>query len=190
MDIEFRGLAQNLAHNLTDLRQRRNLTQDALAKLVGLPRSTIANLESGEGNPSLSNLARLSSSLQIPIENLLTPKRAVCKLIIAADVPIQERAQGQVKIYKLLPDNLPNMDIDRIEIQPGGQMKGIPHPAGTKEYFHCLQGEMTVSVLGNQYVVKKGDVLAFPGETNHLYLNKGKALAVGVSVVALIPVGV
>jgi XRE family transcriptional regulator, regulator of sulfur utilization len=190
MDEEFKGLAQHLAHNLIELRQRRNMTQEALAKMVGLPRSTIANLESGEGNPSLTNLARLSQALQIPIENLLTPKRAACKLIAANDIPVQERSQGQVKIYKLLPDHLPNMDIDRIEISPGSQMKGVPHPQGTKEYFHCLQGEMTVSVLGNQYTVKKGDVLAFPGETNHVYLNKGKTIAIGVSVVALIPVGV
>ena len=190
MDTEFKGLAQNLAHNLIDLRQRRNLTQEALAKLVGVPRSTIANLETGEGNPSLTNLARLSSALQIPIENLLTPKRAVCTLISSADIPLQERSQGQVRIYKLLPDNLPNMDIDRIEIQPGNQMKGIPHPTGTKEYFHCLQGEMIVSVLGSQYTVKKGDVLAFPGETNHIYQNKGKNLAIGVSVVSLIPISV
>jgi quercetin dioxygenase-like cupin family protein/DNA-binding XRE family transcriptional regulator len=166
------------------------LTQEGLAKLVGLPRSTIANLESGEGNPSLTNLARLSGALHLPIENLLTPKRAVCTLINAQDIPMQERSQGQVKVYKLLPDNLPNMDIDRIEIQPGSQMKGVPPPAGTKEYFHCLQGEMIVSVLGSQYIVKKGDVLAFPGETNHVYLNKGKSIAIGVSVVALIPVSV
>lgn len=190
MDERFKGLAQGLAHNLTDLRQRRNLTQEALAKLVGLPRSTIANLESGVGNPSLINLARLSSALHMPIENLLTPKRAACTLISAQEIPMQERSQGQVKVFKLLPDNLPNMDIDRIEIQPGSQMKGIPHPAGTKEYFHCLQGEMTVSVLGSHHTVKKGDVLAFPGETNHVYHNKGKTVAIGMSVVALIPVGV
>lgn len=190
MDKEFELLSQNLAHNLIELRQRRNLTQEALAKLVKVPRSTIANLESGEGNPSLTNLARLSAALHIPIENLLTPKVAVCKLIEAKDIPVQLRGQGLVEVYKLLPENLPNMDIDRIEVESGGIMKGTPHPGGTKEYFHCIQGEMTVTVLGNSYVVKKGDVLAFPGEVNHSYRNFGKAKAIGMSVVALTPVGV
>ena len=190
MDKEFELLSNNLAHNLLELRQRRNLTQEALAKLVGVPRSTIANLESGVGNPSLTNLARLSSALHITIEKLLTPKEVMCKLIEAEDVPVQLRSSGAVKIYKLLPDALPNMDIDRIEVAPESQMKGTPHPAGTKEYFHCIQGEMTVSVLGQTYIVKKGDVLAFPGEVNHVYVNKGKSVAVGVSVVALTPIGV
>ena len=190
MDKEFELLSHNLAHNLLELRQRRGLTQEALAKLVGLPRSTIANLESGVGNPSLTNLARLSAALHIPIDKLLTPQEVVCRFVAAADVPVQLRAQGSVMIYKLLPDSLPSMDIDRIEIESGSQMKGIPHASGTKEYFHCIQGEMTVNVLGNLYVVKKGDVLAFPGEANHTYSNKGKTLAIGMSIVVLSPISV
>ena len=190
MDNEFIAFSQNLAHNLVELRQRRNITQEALAKLVGLPRSTIANLESGEGNPSLTNLARLSAALHIPIDKLLTPQNIVCKLVSSDEVVVQTRSLGAVQIYKLLPDALPNMDIDRIEIEEGGQMKGTPHPSGTKEYFHCIQGEMTVSVLGQTYVVKKGDVLAFPGEVNHIYANKGKSKAIGMSIVALTPIGI
>lgn len=190
MDNEFIVFSQNLAHNLLELRQRRNITQEALAKLVGLPRSTIANLESGEGNPSLTNLARLSAALHIPIDKLLTPQNIVCKLIPSDEVVVQMRSSGAVQIYKLLPDALPNMDIDRIEIEEGGLMKGTPHQSGTKEYFHCIQGEMTVSVLGQMYVVKKGDVLAFPGEVNHIYSNKGKTKAIGMSIVVLTPIGI
>lgn len=190
MDKDFVVFSQNLAHNLIELRQRRNLTQHSLAKLVGLPRSTIANLESGEGNPSLTNLARLSAALHIPIDKLLTPQTIVCKLMSAEDLPVQVRSQGAVQIFKLLPDALPNMNIERIEIEEGSQMKGTPHASGTKEYFHCIQGEMTVVVLGQSYLVKKGDVLAFPGEVNHIYSNKSKTKAIGVSIVALTPIGV
>jgi transcriptional regulator with XRE-family HTH domain len=179
MDKEFELLSQNLAHNLIDLRQRRNLTQVALAQLVHVPRSTIANLESGLGNPSLTNLARLSAALHISIEKLLTPKTAVCKLISAIDIPLQTRGQGLVEVFTLLPENLPNMNIERLEIESGGAMKGTPHAIGTKEYFHCIQGEMTINVLGNIFAVKKGDVLAFPGDVNHSYFNKGKSLAIG-----------
>lgn len=190
MDQKFETYAQNLAHNLIELRQRRNLTQSALAKLVDLPRSTIANLESGTGNPSLTNLARLSTALHTPIDQLLAPQRTVCTLIPASEIPIQERSQGQVKVYKLLPDNLPNMEIDRMEIQPGHHMKGIPHTPGTKEYFHCIQGEITLRISGEDYVARKGDVLAFPGQIAHTYLNNGKSLAIGFSVVVIAPLSI
>lgn len=190
MNKDFETFSQNLAHNLIELRQRRNLTQNTLSKLVGLPRSTIANLESGVGNPSLTNLARLSATLHIPIEKLLTPQVVLCKYVPANEIPVQLRSQGSVSVYKLLPDNLPNMIIERIEIEVGAQMKGSPHASGTKEYFHCILGEMTVGVLGQNYLVKKGDVLAFPGEVNHTYSNKSKIKTIGMSIVALTPLGV
>ena len=53
-----RAAGAHLARNLTGLRHARGLTQEALARGAALPRSTIANLESGAGNPSLANLAR------------------------------------------------------------------------------------------------------------------------------------
>ncbi len=40
------------------------LTQQALAKSAGLPRSTIARLESGEGNPTIETLCKLAGVLE------------------------------------------------------------------------------------------------------------------------------
>ena len=50
----------HLARNLASLRHARALTQDALAKAAAVPRSTIANLESGAGNPSLAVLVKVA----------------------------------------------------------------------------------------------------------------------------------
>lgn len=180
-------LSQYLALNLTDIRKRRNLTQSQLAKLVNLPRSTIANLESGTGNPSLQILSQLSYALQSTIDQLLAPQRSSTLLIKANETPVQERSQGFVKIFKLLPDKFPNMDIERLEIEPGASFKGVPHPAGTKEYLHCIQGELTLKLADSEYILKKGDTLSFPGQASHTYLNKGKGIAIGFSVVVLIP---
>src|SRR2546426_3444471 len=66
-------VATHLARNLAALRHVRTLTQGALAKSSGLPRSTIANLESGVGNPSLAVLPKGAGALGVPIEGLLPP---------------------------------------------------------------------------------------------------------------------
>jgi DNA-binding XRE family transcriptional regulator len=57
---ETDNVAGHLARNLAALRHMRALTQEALAKAAELPRSTIANLESGEGNPSLAVLVKVA----------------------------------------------------------------------------------------------------------------------------------
>jgi transcriptional regulator with XRE-family HTH domain len=64
----------HLARNLVSLRHARTLTQDALAAASGLPRSTIANLESGEANPSLAVLVKVASALGVPIDER-SPRR-------------------------------------------------------------------------------------------------------------------
>lgn len=189
-DAQFEPLSRNLAERIQDLRSRRSLTQAGLAKLANVPRSTIANLESGTGNPSLINLAKISSALNTSIEMLLSSPKALCKLIPADQIRSISRSQGEVLINKLLPDPIPGMEIDKIEINPGAKMRGVPHASGTKEYLHCLQGEFLVVVAGENYHVQKGDVLAFPGETHHSYENIGKGKAVGLSVVAVSPVGI
>ena len=41
-----------------------------------MPRSTIANLESGDGNPSLAVLVKVAGALGVPIDELLASARA------------------------------------------------------------------------------------------------------------------
>lgn len=187
---ELASLSKHLGLNLATLREKRNLTQAGLAKLSGVPRSTVTHLESGEGNPSLANLARIAGALSVSLEELLARPRAHCQLIRAAEVPGQKRSQGTATVFKLLPDPIPGMEIDRLEIEAGGRMGGIPHVDGTKEYLTVVQGEITVQVAGEAYRVGPGDVLAFPGDQAHSYLNSGSKKAIGFSVVALAPIGV
>jgi transcriptional regulator with XRE-family HTH domain len=183
-------LSKNLAERIIELRSKRSLTQAQLASLADVPRSTIANLESGTGNPSLVNLAKISTALNTSIETLLSNQTAKCKLIKADQVKLMSRSGGEVIISKLLPDSIPGMEIDKIEINSGAKMRGIPHAAGTKEYFYCLQGELEVVVAQESFILTKGDVLAFPGECHHSYENLGKTKAQGLSVVVIAPIGI
>ncbi len=58
-------LGRNLTHNLRYLRAQRSMTQARLAELADVPRSTLATIEAGDGNPTLSVLAKLSLALQV-----------------------------------------------------------------------------------------------------------------------------
>jgi transcriptional regulator with XRE-family HTH domain len=69
-------VATHLARNLASLRHARTLTQEALAGAAEVPRSTIANLESGGGNPSLTVLVKVANALDVPIDELLAAPRA------------------------------------------------------------------------------------------------------------------
>lgn len=187
MVMDLDALAGNLATNLRFLRQRRDLTQSQLAKLCGVPRSTIGQLESGSGNPTLAVLARLAAAMSLSIEELLSAPHARCAVFPKGSLPVLARKSGAVTVQKLLPDAIPGMEIDRIELAPGGRLTGVPHRPGTREYLCCEKGRITLWTEGEKHVLSTGDVAAFQGDQPHSYQNEGDGAAIGFSVVALAP---
>lgn len=179
-------LASNLAANMKHLRQQRGITQGKLAKQANVPRSTVATLEIGDGNPTLRVLSRLALAFQVSIEELLSTPRAPCQLFPKGSLPATTRAQGKVHVSKLLPDPIAGMEFDRVELAPGGRMTGVPHRPGTREYLCCERGQLTLVSAGERYLLKPGDVAAFRGDQRHSYANEGTSRAVGFSVVTLV----
>ncbi len=111
-----------------------------MAKLSGLPRATWANLESGVANPTLAVLHRVAVALQAPIEELIGEPRAEAKHYPAGSLPA--RMRGLVTVRSLLPDDVPGMVIERMEIPAGARLIGVPHTPGTREYLTCESGSM------------------------------------------------
>lgn len=179
-------LPARLAANVRHLREARGLTQQQMAKLSRVPRATWSHLESGAANPTLSVLHRVALALQVPIEELTAIPRAACRYYPRAALP--GRKQGDAVVRGLLPDPVPGMVIDRIEIEPGGRMTGVPHMPGTREYLTCESGQIRLAVAGEQWTLGHGDVVVFRGDQRHSYGNPGPRPAVGYSVVLLAPV--
>jgi len=181
-------LAENLANNLRYLRERRGLTQSQLSKLCGVPRSTLANLETGAGNPTLAVLSRLASALQISLEELLSAPRGMGKLYKAGELPIEGKGTGgRVMISKLLPDPIPGNEILRMAMPPYTQFKGAPHRPGTREYLYCERGAVVLFAAGERFELEAGDVCAFHGDQPHSYSNETGKPTVTLGVVVLAP---
>jgi len=191
MDNMMDILPKHLASNIISLRKKQSLSQMQLAKKADMPRSTLTYIESGESNPSLSNLVKLSNALHISVEELISSPQSSTKLIKASEVPIQMKANEQIQIEKILPDPIPGMEIDKMILAPGSRFKGTPHISRTKEYLYCNSGSIKVYVSRKQYVLNKGDVLVFPGDEAHAYENPSPSKkAIGFSVVVFAPNGI
>jgi transcriptional regulator with XRE-family HTH domain len=178
-------LAGFLATNLKQLRLTRGLTQQQLARASGIPRATWANLESGAANPTLAVLHAAAVALQVSVEELLSPPRAAARFYPRGSLPTRQR--GQATMRKLLPDRIAGMEIDRMELQPGARIAGVPHTPGTREYLTCESGEIVLTASGSEHRVGPGDVVVFAGHQKHGYANPGTRPAIGYSVVVLAP---
>ena len=111
-----------------------------LARDAAVPRSTIANLESGEANPSLAVLVKVAQALGVPIDELLASPRAKVRQWSAEDV--RETKGHGVTIRPLVPEPVPDSMMDVMDFAPGAMMGGTPHLPGTREFFTCLEGRV------------------------------------------------
>lgn len=173
--------AENLAATLRQLREVRGLTQARLAALSGVPRPTLATLESGSANPTLSVLVKVADALQVSVEELISPPRATARLYTAGELPV--RSRGGVHLRKLVPDAIPGVQVERFAMDPGASCGGVPHKPGTREYLCCEGGSIQLTASGESWTLSPGDVLVFRGDQRHGYRNVGEGPAVAYSVV-------
>ena len=69
--VRMFDMSKNLGLSLEYLRKARGLTQAQLARISGIPRTTLSHMESGEGNPSLKTLSKLALVLGVAYEELI-----------------------------------------------------------------------------------------------------------------------
>lgn len=179
--------SKHLSTNLIALRAAASLTQRQLAQRSGVPRSTLANLEAGGGNPTLRVLTALAEALRVPIEELIRPPHPAVRLFRSHE--LVEHVRSKVTVRELLPDAVPGAAFERLKLPPGARMRGTPHRPGTREYLCCERGRVGLWAAGQVFALDAGDVVVFRGDQAHTYGALDDEPAVAYSVVVLIPGG-
>ena len=62
---------QRFSIRLRQIRERRGMTQETLAKKAGVSRAYLSRLEMGRHDPPLSRLRKLAKALGVPVTELL-----------------------------------------------------------------------------------------------------------------------
>ncbi|MFD6113576.1 helix-turn-helix transcriptional regulator [Streptomyces yangpuensis] len=62
---------RELGNRIRDARMEADLTQEKLAEIAGVDRTTIQNAEGGKVDPKFSLLLRLARALRVPLRDLM-----------------------------------------------------------------------------------------------------------------------
>src|ERR1700684_4591763 len=62
---------RQLGTNIRECRNRLNLSQDALGKLIGMTRTSLTNIESGRQHPPLHTFCEIAEQLKVDVLELL-----------------------------------------------------------------------------------------------------------------------
>jgi len=79
-------LVRLLGRNVREARQRKRVTQEALALEADMKRSYLSELEAGKRNPTVKALGRLATALGVePAETLRQPRASSAENIVISD---------------------------------------------------------------------------------------------------------
>ncbi len=159
-----------IARALQRERNKAGMSLSALAEQAGLAKSTLSQLESGQGNPSVETLWALASALNIPFSFLFETPQAETTLI-RADEGAQIASDSAEFCATLLANCPPasRRDLYRLNMHAGPVRRAKPHPQGTVEHALVISGTVRVGPDQDSQELKAGDYYRYPADVAHLY---------------------
>lgn len=157
-----------IAASLRRERDRAGLSLSELAKRAGIAKSTLSQLESASGNPSVETLWALSVALGVPFGRLVDPPTARVRVIRAGEGPAihSERAQYTATLLASCPPGA-RRDIYQLELEPGTARDSEPHMAGTVEHLIVSSGRLLAGPKEAPVELNPGDYMVYPGDLPH-----------------------
>jgi len=64
-------ISKKLGENLKRIRTKKKLSQGAIARILGVDKGYISNIENGKKNPTLATIEKLANALNISADELL-----------------------------------------------------------------------------------------------------------------------
>ncbi len=151
-------------------RRRSGLTLTEVARRAGIAKSTLSQLESGTGNPSLETLWAICVALDAPFSRLLDPPRPRIQVIRAGEGPTisAEHANYRATLLSAGPPGA-RRDIFRVDAEPGHARASEPHMPGVTEHVVLSAGRALVGVAGEPVELGPGDYVCYPGDLPHIF---------------------
>jgi transcriptional regulator with XRE-family HTH domain len=151
-------------------RRRSGLTLTEVARRAGIAKSTLSQLESGTGNPSLETLWAICVALDAPFSRLLDPPRPRIQVIRADEGPTisAEHANYRATLLTASPPGA-RRDVYRIDAEPGHARASEPHMPGVTEHVLLGSGRALVGVAGEPVELGPGDYISYPGDLPHVF---------------------
>jgi len=159
-----------IAFSLRRERERAGLSLSELAKRAGIAKSTLSQLESGSGNPSVETLWALGVALDVPFSRLVEPARPKVQIIRAGEGPavFSERADYIATVLSACPPNA-RRDLYLITAEPGSVRESEPHMPGVVEHVVLCAGRARLGLTDDPVEVGPGDYVAYPGDLPHIF---------------------
>lgn len=162
---------------IREIRERRELSQRALAELSGLSANAISRIERGESSPTVSTLHRLATALSVPITEFFQAHAEATTIVMRRNR--RPRSRGEGILIESLGVGLPAQQLEPflMTLAPGASGGEEPIVHAGEEFAYCIEGEVEYMVGEEWYRLDSGDSILFRASQPHLFRNTNVQIA-------------
>ena len=164
------AILSRLPTRLKDARRAKGLSLDAVAKLSGVSRSMVSQIERGESSPTIATLWNLTRALQVDFAGLLESgdQQDHIEVLRAVDVPKIENIGEGCRIRILSPpEEAGGHEVYDIRFDKGGALTSQPHTRGAVEQLTVLDGVIKVTSGSATDELSAGDTARYAADIGH-----------------------
>ena len=170
------GLESVVGNKLRELRTARALSLDVLARLTGMSRTLLGQIELGKTAPSVGVVWKLARAFDVQFSALLATaeptethvlRARAARRLVSPDGRFSSRA-----LYPL--GEKPDVEFYELYLAPHSREDALPHQPGTREHLVVTAGRLELVVDGQRFELDKGDAIVFGADVPHSYVNMAR----------------
>jgi transcriptional regulator with XRE-family HTH domain len=185
-DEENLGLI--VGHNIKRLRHRRNLSMEALAKLSGVSRAMLGQIELGRSVPTINVVWKIARAFDVPFSTLIANETVKSIRVLSVnETKILTSATGDFSSRALFPfDGERCTEFYELRLKPGSVEHADAHAIGTMENIVVSRGALEIEIGNDISQLSAGDAVLFQADAPHTYKNTSKGETVAYLVMTYV----
>ena len=177
-EVGAADLARRVADNLREQRTRRDLSLDQMARLTGVSRAALSQIETRKTNPTIGVLWKIAAGLGIPFADLIGESQLAVSTLRREETQVLRSVDRKFESRPLVPPaGLPQLEMYELTLAPRARHVSEPHGPGTRELVVVLSGALRMIVADRAEELAAGDSIVFNADVKHVYENPGSAEA-------------
>jgi transcriptional regulator with XRE-family HTH domain len=164
---------ESVACNLRHIRTRRGYSFERLAKLSGVSRAMLSQIELGKSAPTIGLLWKIARALEVPFASLIRSAGDHGTVVLRGSQSKRlSSADGSFTSRALFPFDSPRrVEFYELRVRPHGEERAEPHPSGTTENLVVVDGGIDIEIAGDVHRLRTDDAILFDADVPHLYRN-------------------
>ena len=158
----------------------KGLSLSSLAREANVSKSTLSQLERGNGNPSIDTLWSIAQALDAPLAKLFDePEDDGLQVVRFDGTAIVARTGDQYRRSTAVGDavlrhlaswhHVRELELYAFDLEHSAEWNAAGHSPGVVEHTTVLQGRVEIGEPGNEVLLEERDQIRFAADRPHRY---------------------